>query len=360
MFSRFPARLPLATVKALVPVAVAASLLMATGLVQAAAPTAGFDWSPTVPRVGQPVTFNASAADEVDGDTIDSIVWDFGGGATDSGASVQHSLRQPGPEVGDHDGDRLGGRVDQVTHSLRVNSPPSASFTVNPSPVSVNQSVSLDASGTNDDAAIANSSYEWDLDNDGQYDDATGQQLSYSFSTSGLKTIGLRVTDSDNESDTASRSVTVVALNSPPQAAFGFSPNRPNVNQTVSFDGSSSTDDQPIPSTGYDWDLDNDGQYDDATGPTPTTSFPTPGSRTVGLRVTDSNGVSDTTSHALIVNAPPSAAFTFAPIGPGHGPARVLQRVRLERRPDPAGQRLRLGSRRRRHSTRASGAARRA
>ena len=47
MFSRFPARLPLATVKALVPVAVAASLLMATGLVQAAAPTAGFDWSPT-------------------------------------------------------------------------------------------------------------------------------------------------------------------------------------------------------------------------------------------------------------------------------------------------------------------------
>ena len=127
------------------------------------------------------------------------------------------------------------------------------------------------------------------------------------------------MTDSDNESDTASRTVTVVALNSPPQAAFGFSPNRPNVNQTVSFDGTSSTDDQQIPSTGYDWDLDNDGQYDDATGPTPTTSFPTPGSRTVGLRVTDSNNVSDTTSHALIVNAPPSAAFTFGPSAPVTG-----------------------------------------
>ena len=265
-----------------------------------------------------------------DGDTIDSIVWDFGGGSTDSGAPAQHTFASPGQKSVTMTVTDSAGESTQVTHTLRVNSPPSASFTVSPSPVSVNQSVSLDASGTNDDAAIANSSYEWDLDGDGQYDDATGQQLSYSFPTSGLKTIGLRVTDSDNESDTASRSVTVVALNSPPQAAFGFSPNRPNVNQTVSLDASSSTDDQPIASTDYDWDLGQQRPVQRRTGPTPTTSFPTPGSRTVGLRVTDSNGVTDTTSHALIVNAPPTRVVHVRPIGPRHGPARVLQRVRLE------------------------------
>ena len=123
-FSRFPARLPLATVKALVPVAVAASLLMATGLVQAAAPTAGFDWSPTVPRVGQTATFNGSAADEVDGDTINSIAWDFGGGATDSGASVQHAFASPGQKSVTMTVTDSAGESTQVTHSLRVNARP--------------------------------------------------------------------------------------------------------------------------------------------------------------------------------------------------------------------------------------------
>ncbi len=320
MYSRFPARLRLATVKAVVPVVVAGSLLMATGLVQAAAPTADFGWSPTVSRVNESVSFNASAADEVDGDAIDSIVWDFGGGATGSGQSVQHSFASPGQKSVTMTVTDAAGESTVVTHGLRVNAPPSASFTTG-SPISVGQNVSLDASNTTDDAALSNSGFEWDLDNDGQFDDAVGQQITPSFSTPGQKTVRLRVTDSEGESDSATQTVTVLALNTPPQAAFNFSPTRPNVNQSVSFDGSGSSDDQPIPSTGYDWDLDGDGQYDDATGPTPTTSYGTPGTRTVGLRVTDLANESDTVSHTLVVNAPPSAAFGFTPQAPVTGQA---------------------------------------
>ena len=90
------------------------------------------------------------------------------------------------------------------------------------------------------------------------------------------------------------------------------------MNQTVSFDGSGSSDDQPIASTDYDWDLDSDGQYDDATGPTPTTSF-LARQQDGGAARHRLAGGSDTASHSLIVNAPPSAAFGFTPQSPVTG-----------------------------------------
>ena len=85
-----------------------------------------------MPRAGQQVTFNASATDDVDGDAIDSIVWDFGGGATDSGASVQHAFASPGPKSVSMTVTDSAGESTVVTHTLRVNAPPSASFTSTP------------------------------------------------------------------------------------------------------------------------------------------------------------------------------------------------------------------------------------
>jgi hypothetical protein len=62
---------------------------------------------------------------------------------------------------------------------------------------------------------------------------------------------------------------------------------------TLTVDGSNSTDpDNNIAS--YEWDLDNDGQYDDASGVTATTSFHQIGVHIIELRVTDSGGLSDT------------------------------------------------------------------
>jgi hypothetical protein len=50
--------------------------------------------------------------------------------------------------------------------------------------------------------------YAWDLDNDGEYDDATGANLSYSWESAGSFTIGLEVTD--HVSDTATDTTTVI------------------------------------------------------------------------------------------------------------------------------------------------------
>ena len=51
----------------------------------------------------------------------------------------------------------------------------------------------------------------------------------------------------------------------------------------------------------YEWDLDNDGQYDDASGITVATSFSQVGSHIVGLRVTDDGGLSDTDTATVTV-----------------------------------------------------------
>lgn len=62
-------------------------------------------------------------------------------------------------------------------------------------------SITLDASGSSDDGSIV--SYEWDLDNDGLFDDATGVTISALFDNDSLLgpyIIGLKVTDNDSNS----------------------------------------------------------------------------------------------------------------------------------------------------------------
>jgi hypothetical protein len=86
--------------------------------------------------------------------------------------------------------------------------PPSASAG-GPYTVDWGAMLTLDSSSsTAPDNNIA--SYEWDLDNDGQYDDASGVTITTSFNQIGVHTIGLRVTDDGGLSDTDITTVTVL------------------------------------------------------------------------------------------------------------------------------------------------------
>ena len=164
-------------------------------------------------------------------------------------------------------------------------------------------SVTLDGSGSTDpgnDIAL----YEWDLDNDGQYDDATGVAATFNSTDDGTFTVGLRVTDDDGASSTDTATVTI--SNAAPTAEAG-GPYSGTEGSGVTLDGSGSTDPGNDIAL-YEWDLDNDGQYDDATGVTATFNSTDDGTFTVGLRVTDDDGASSTdTATVTISNAAPTA-----------------------------------------------------
>lgn len=105
----------------------------------------------------------------------------------------------------------------------------------------------------------------------------------------------------------------------PPNAVMTANPNPAEVGETVFFNGAGSTGDAGGSTiSGYEWDLDGDGNFELNTGATPTASraYTTSASVTPRLRVTDSEGDVAETSISLRVNALPRAGFIFEPSAP--------------------------------------------
>lgn len=163
-------------------------------------------------------------------------------------------------------------------------------------------------------------SWEWDLDNDGQYDDANGAKPEVIFPNAGLPFIGLRVVDNavlndqdgDGVQDPEERldnfdftSVTVNE-NQPPQVDIG-GPYTVNEGGSILLDGSASSDPDGNPIS-YAWDLDNDGLFDDSSAETVIldAGLLDDGSYPVGLQVSDSLLDDSITTLILVVNVAPS------------------------------------------------------
>jgi hypothetical protein len=84
-----------------------------------------------------------------------------------------------------------------------------------------------------------------------------------------------------------------------PEAGLVVSPSPVDVGETVTLDASNSTD--PDGDTlSYSWDLDNDGSFDDATGPVIETSYRSAGDKTISVKVFDGE-VADIADRAVTV-----------------------------------------------------------
>jgi hypothetical protein len=81
-----------------------------------------------------------------------------------------------------------GSNVENIIHPPKANAG-------GPYLTLVNESLSLSGSAT-DWLTGETFTYAWDLDNDGAYDDASAAAASHTFTTTGTKTIGLKVVDS--------------------------------------------------------------------------------------------------------------------------------------------------------------------
>ncbi len=101
------------------------------------------------------------------------------------------------------------------------------------------------------------------------------------------------------------RRIHYYVANQPPVATFTATPSSGKAPLQVDLDAHASSDPDNDKLT-YAWDLDGDGQFDDATGVTASTTYNTMGNVDVGLKVTDSGGLSDTTTRTVAVdNGPP-------------------------------------------------------
>jgi PKD repeat protein len=205
--------------------------------------------------------------------------------------------------------------------SAEDNERPVASFTFTPqSPVS-GEAVTFTSTSSDADGQIV--AQAWDLDDDDDFDDGTGATATRTFDAAGSYTVRLRVVDDDGEPRRTSRTITV-SSNAAPVAVFSASPASPQTGQTFVLT-STSTDPDGRPLV-EEWDLDNDGAFDDDTGPQASTSFADDGLRRISLRVTDSGGAVRTTFRDITVrNRVPSASFGYAPTGPLTGDEVVLR-----------------------------------
>jgi len=137
----------------------------------------------------------------------------------------------------------------------------------------------------------------WDLDNDGEFDDASGKIVQYTWDEPGTYPIALWVRAKEEPKDCVEASRTIVTIGNHDPVADANGPYETWICHTITLDGSGSYDpDEPVGDriVSYEWDLDNDGEYDDAFVVNPEFHREKEGVYIVRLRVTDSFGATHT------------------------------------------------------------------
>jgi PKD repeat protein len=287
--------------------------------IQNRAPSATLNATPNPALTGESVAFDGSASSDPDG-TIAKYEWDLDGNGsyeTDTGATASTTrsyAAQGNVAVGLRVTDSNGATATTGQTVTIQNRPPNASFTATPNPAPTGSTVTFNGSGSSDsDGTIAK--YEWDLDGNGSYETSTGATATTtrSYPTAASVVVGLKVTDNGGATGTTTRTVTI--QNRAPAASFTTTPSSALSSVAIAFNASASSDpDGKIAK--YEWDFDGNGSYETDTGATATTSqaYATPGNRTVGLRVTDNDGGTATTTRTVTIqNRAPTASFTATP-----------------------------------------------
>jgi PKD repeat protein len=205
--------------------------------------------------------------------------------------------------------------IDTGEEPLRVvgGKGPVANFTASPNPPVVGQRITFDASSSIDAAGTINK-YEWDLDGKEGFEvSGSGPTTSKIFTSAGTKTIRLRISDNHGRQATTSLRLVVTVSKQPPKAFFTTKLG-PAMGEVI-FDGAGSSDAEG-PIKKFQWDLDANGSFETDTGTNPVVSkiYNAGGNYNVSLRVTDTDGQTDTTTQPVTVflKAPGDAAPTAA------------------------------------------------
>ena len=171
-------------------------------------PVASLTTDPAAPLAGQEVTFTSTSTDP-DG-TIASVAWALDAdGVFDDGTTA--AVKRTFTVAGDYPvklrvRDNKGAETI-LTQTVRIgNQPPVAAFSFSPAAPVAGEEVTLTSAAADPDGTIA--LQQWDLDGDGEFDDSTGPTASVTFSA-GAHVVGLRVTDDEGATDSATQTIDV-------------------------------------------------------------------------------------------------------------------------------------------------------
>jgi glucose/arabinose dehydrogenase len=147
------------------------------------------------------------------------------------------------------------GAIHRITYTSGDQNPvavATADPTSGPAPLSV----TFDGTGSYDPDAGDSLSYAWDLDGDGQYDDATTAQPTFDYEVGGVYEAGLQV--SDGRGGVGTTSVEITVGNSPPSPVIDAPDGSLTwvVGQPISFSGhATDPEDGELPATALTWTL---------------------------------------------------------------------------------------------------------
>ncbi|MXR19148.1 PKD domain-containing protein [Halobacterium bonnevillei] len=259
-----------------------------------ATPTSGFANSTTV-------SLELANVSESVRSNIDHYQWDFGDGTTRETAS--NSTTRVYAETGEHeviaygidsDSDIIVSAVTTVTIERAT-----GQVTTEPAPIRANVT-EMNATVTDVTPEVSDDieHYEWAF-GDGTTETTTSNATTHTYSQSGSYT--LTATAVTNTGDVLFDTQTTIDVleEGRPTAAFTWTPTQPTVGETVTFNASASTDNDPLAS--YEWDFDSDGTTDDKGETTQHTFTEFVGERNVTLTVTDQDGLTESTQHTVTV-----------------------------------------------------------
>ena len=195
---------------------------------------------------------------------------------------------------------------------------PDAGFRFSPAAPVPGQTVTFTSTSVAS-AGSAITKIEWNLDAISGFAQQ-GSVVTYAFPTAGVHTVEIKVTEDSGGVDIATADIVV---NAPPTALMRFSPAQPYTGDVVQFASLSSDPDGYL--AAETWDLDGDGQYDDAGGKLASRAFTTVGAHTVRLRVVDGSGAGAVQAVTLNVRA--------RPVAPPPPPEQLDPTVRITSRP---------------------------
>lgn len=144
--------------------------------------------------------------------------------------------------------------------------------------------------------------WDWEFVPGSGFNDASGPTANWLFPGPGTFNVGLRITTNNGLQDVLFKLITVNPL---PSAMF----TAPEVceGETTMFTDASTIASGSI--TGWAWDLDNDGNFDNGSASTASNDYMVAGTYTIGLEVTSDLGCVSTTSATTDVNPTPTASF---------------------------------------------------